>query len=222
MRSYPSLRRSLAAGLTVAVFGIVLAGVAWSTHSASEKQAGSAAQDKAVHGWIMFGGSVHRNFVNPFERNIASEWSVEPGSEKNVKWSVDLGSKAYGGPVVAGGKVFIGTNNKKPRNPRDVNKATKEPLDKGIVMCFRESDGKLLWQAVHDKLAAGRVNDWPEEGICSTPTIEGNRLYYVSNRCELICADTEGFLDGKNDGVQHEPYKDPTDADIVWRLDMIK
>ena len=74
-------------------------------------------------------------------------------------------------------------------------------------MCFRESDGKFLWQAVHDKLAAGRVNDWPEEGICSSPFVEGNRLYYVSNRCEVICADTEGFLDGKNDGVQDENYK---------------
>src|SRR5262249_8233002 len=167
-------------------------------------------------------GGLSRNFVNTFERNIPSEWSIEPGSEKHIKWSVDLGSKAYGGPIVAGGKVFIGTNNKKPRNPRDVDKATKEPVDKGIIMCFRESDGKFLWQAVHDKLAAGRVNDWPDEGICSSPTVEGNRLYYVNNRCELICADTEGFLDGKNDGVQDEKYKDKFDADIVWRLDMIK
>jgi outer membrane protein assembly factor BamB len=44
----------------------------------------------------------------------------------------------------------------------------------------------------------------------------------VSNRCELVCADTEGFLDGKNDGVQDEKYKSPIDGDVVWRLDMIK
>jgi len=223
MKSYPTLRRWLAAGLTLSVFAIILAGVVWSTHSADGAKGASAADEaKAVHGWTMFGGSVSRNFVNPFERNIASEWSIEPGNEKHINWSVDLGSKAYGGPVVAGGKVFVGTNNKKPRNPRDIDKVRREPLDKGIILCFRESDGKFLWQAVHDKLAAGRVNDWPEEGICSTPTVEGNRLYYVSNRCELVCADTEGFLDGKNDGVQDEQYKDPTDADIVWRLDMIK
>src|SRR5207237_5251788 len=89
-------------------------------------------------------------------------------------------------------------------------------------MCFRESDGKFLWQAVHDKLPSGLVNDWPHEGVCSTPVVEGNRLYYVSNRCEVVCADTEGFLDGKNDGVQDEQYKDKTDADVVWRLDMHK
>ena len=59
-------------------------------------------------------------------------------------------------------------------------------------------------------------------GICSMPAVEGNRLYYVSNRCELVCADTEGFADGKNDGVQDEHDTGPTDADIIWRLDMIK
>src|SRR5262249_19283652 len=67
-----------------------------------------------------------------------------------------------------------------------------------------------------------RVQDWPEEGICSTSIVEGKRIYYVSNRCEVVCADTEGFLDGTNDGVQDEKYKGPTDADIIWHLDMIK
>ena len=68
-----------------------------------------------------------------------------------------------------------------------------------------------------------RVNDWPQQGICSTPFIEGDRLYYISNRCEVVCIDTEGFTDGENDG----PFTDETDAteidgDIVWKYDMIE
>jgi outer membrane protein assembly factor BamB len=66
------------------------------------------------------------------------------------------------------------------------------------------------------------VNDWPEEGICSTCAVEGKRVYYVSNRCTLVCADTEGFLDGKNDGIESEKYRDKTDADIIWELDMME
>src|SRR5262249_29901465 len=46
-------------------------------------------------------------------------------------------------------------------------------------------------------------------GVASTPAVDGDRLYYVSNRCEVICA----TLAGKPDTHQ---------ADIVWRLDMIK
>ena len=90
-------------------------------------------------------------------------------------------------------------------------------------MCFNEADGQFLWQAVHDKLAAGRVNDWPMEGICSTPLVEGNRVYYVSNRCEVVCADTEGLsVGGKDDGLKDQPYRDKIDARFIWRLDMIK
>jgi outer membrane protein assembly factor BamB len=74
-----------------------------------------------------------------------------------------------------------------------------------------------------EKLPQGRVNDWPEQGICSTICVEGDRAWVVTNRCELMCVDTEGFYDGENDG----PFKDETDteeqdADIVWNLDMIE
>jgi hypothetical protein len=47
--------------------------------------------------------------------------------------------------------------------------------------------------------------------------VEGKRLYYVSNRGELVCLDTEGFLDGKNDGpFQDETYKGSIDGDIIF------
>ena len=146
--------------------------------------------------WPVFGGHLQRNFVNPHVKNLPAEWD----EETNVKYSITLGSLAYGGPIVADGRIFVGTNNNNPRDP-------KIKGDKGIIMCFRESDGKFLWQAVHDKLPAGRVNDWPNEGICSSPAIDGDKLYYVSNRCEIVCADVKG--DGKGG------------AKIYWTLDMI-
>jgi outer membrane protein assembly factor BamB len=165
--------------------------------------------------WALFGGSVSRNLVNLVEKNLPDTWSNDEGKKKNVKWVVDLGSKAYGGPIIYRGRIYLGTNNDAPRDP-----SIKD--DKGIIMCLDEKTGELLWQSVHDKLPAGRVNDWPREGICSSPVVEGNRLYYVSNRCEVICADTEGLMDGKNDGVTDEKYTSKKDADIIWRLDMIK
>jgi len=164
--------------------------------------------------WPTWGGAPARNMVNPNEAGIPESWNVETG--ENIKWVAELGSRSYGNTVVAGGKVFVGTNNEKEQNP-------KIRGDKGIVMCVREADGKFLWQAVHDKLPAGRVNDWPEEGICSSPAVENGRVYYVSNRCELVCADVEGFLDGENDGpFKSEKYQDPIDGDFIWILDMME
>ncbi len=161
----------------------------------------------------MWGGTAQRNMASSM-KNLPSFWDIKTG--QNVKWKANLGTTSYGNPVVADGKVFVGTNNGNPRNP-DING------DKGILMCFRESDGRFLWQAVSDKLESGKANDWPEQGVCSSPAVEGKRLYYVTNRGELVCLDTEGFLDGKNDGPwQDEIHKGPTDADIIWKLDMMK
>jgi outer membrane protein assembly factor BamB len=160
----------------------------------------------------MFGNSLSRNMVSD-EKGLPTEWDPETGL--NVKWVAELGSQTYAGPVVAGGKVFVGTNNQREYNP-------KLKGDRGNVMAFDAATGKLLWQSAHPKLGAGRVNDWPLQGVCSTPFVEGDRVYYVSNRAEVVCADTEGFRDGDNDG----PYKDEKetgeiDEDVIWKFDMI-
>jgi outer membrane protein assembly factor BamB len=178
----------------------------------------------AYRDWPMFGGTPQRNMVNAWDRRIPTTWSLDPNDRRNVKWVAKLGSRCYGALAVAGGKIFIGTNNNSPRNPRDTRRrrdGKTEPIDKGVLMCFREADGKFLWQHVNDKLPSGIVNDWEGEGVCSVPAVEGDRVYYVSNRCELVCLDVNGFADG-NQGVTDEPYKDPTDADVIWRLDMMK
>jgi outer membrane protein assembly factor BamB len=52
--------------------------------------------------------------------------------------------------------------------------------------------------------------------------VEGDRLYYVSNRAEVICADTAGFRDGENDGpYQDEENTSEIDEDVIWKTDMI-
>jgi outer membrane protein assembly factor BamB len=162
--------------------------------------------------WLMYGGTLARNMVSTEATNLPEKWDVD--KKENVRWFVELGSQSYGAPTFAGGKLYLGTNNGGPRNP-------KIQGDKGVVMCFNESDGSFNWQIVHDKHPAGRVVDWPEQGICSSPYIEGDRIYYVSNRCELVCATTAGLKAG-NVGMKDEQYKDETEGDIIWLLDMMK
>jgi outer membrane protein assembly factor BamB len=150
----------------------------------------------------MYGGTVSRNLANPVEKGIPANWSVEKNKEKNLKWSARLGTMAYGGPVIAGGRIFVGTNNEKPRDPKITG-------DKGVMMCFRESDGAFLWQIVHDKLPDSHNMDTPVHGVASIPAVDGDRLYYVSNRCQLVCADVKG---------------DPATGKgkVLWTYDMIK
>jgi outer membrane protein assembly factor BamB len=90
------------------------------------------------------------------------------------------------------------------------------------LICFDAETGKFLWQHSNEKLHTGRVNDWEDLGACSTPYVEGSRLWYVTNRDEIVCLDTEGFLDDENDGpFKEEPSKNKDEADIVWKIDMM-
>jgi outer membrane protein assembly factor BamB len=208
MQTYPALGRFVAGIVTCAV---LTAAVVFAMSGGEGKEAVTAKVESTADNWVMFGGNIDRNFVNTKVKGLPAEWDV--GDKKNILWVADLGSKAYGGPIVAGGKVFVGTNNQKPRqtsikvNGKDVSLLTKDekgktvPVDMGVLMCFDAKDGAFQWQHLYFKLESGLVNDWPKEGICSSPVVEGDKLYYVSNRCEVVCAG----LDGK----------------IHWKLDMI-
>ena len=171
------------------------------------------ASDPGTGDWPMWGGTPDRNMVSSM-KGLPTEWDVK--TKKNIKWVADLGSQSYGNPVVAGGMVFVGTNNEGLRDP-------KQPGDRGVLMAFREATGEFLWQHTHLKLEAGRANDWPYQGIASSPLVEGNRLYYVSNRGVLFCIDIEGFRDKENDGpVTDEKLVGMNDADVIWAFDMME
>ncbi|MEZ5360826.1 MAG: PQQ-binding-like beta-propeller repeat protein [Bryobacterales bacterium] len=161
--------------------------------------------------WPMWGGNPQRNMVSG-EKGIPRSWNVK--DKTNVKWVAEIGAQSYGNPVVAEGKVFLGTNNQLERNP-------KIKGDQGIMMVFDEKTGEFLWQMAHAKMESGRVNDWPEQGVCSSPAVADGVVYYLSNRAELMALDVEGFRDGENDG----PYKDEEftseiDGDVIWKLDL--
>ena len=160
----------------------------------------------------MWGGSPSRNQVSA-AKNLPTSWDAETGV--NIKWTAELGSQTYGGPLIVDDKIIVGTNNQAERNPEHRG-------DRGVVMAFNRADGTFLWQIAHPKLPAGRVNDWPQQGVCSTPYAEGDRLYYISNQAEVVALDTEGFLDGENDGpITDEESTEPIDADVIWTFDMI-
>ena len=171
------------------------------------------ASDPGTGDWPMWGGTPDRNMVSSM-KGLPTEWDVK--TKKNVKWVAALGSQSYGNPVVAGGMVFVGTNNEAPRDPNQGG-------DRGVLMAFRESDGEFMWQQTHTKLESGRANDWPFQGVASSPLVEGERLYYVSNRGVLWCLDTKGFHDSENDGpITDEKFTGQRDADAIWSFDMME
>ncbi len=164
--------------------------------------------------WPMWGGSAQRNHVA--SGRLPTDWDVESG--RNIVWKTLLGTATHSSPVVSGGKVFIGTNNGAGLDPR-----RPKEQDFSCLICFDQVTGQRLWQYSSEKLPAGRQHDWPNIGLCSTACVVGDRVFVVTNRCEVVCLDTNGFRDGENDGpVVDEAERTEVDADVVWKFDIFK
>lgn len=195
---------------------------------------------KGVNDWAQWGRDGSKN-MSSSAKNIPTDISageeldngeIDVKTATNAKWIVKLGDQSYGTPTISGGRVFVGTNNNNPRNP-------KIEGDRGVVMCFDEKSGKFLWQLTVPKLPSGQVNDWEFLGICSSPSIEGKYGYVVTNRAEVIKFDTAGMSDGNDgpfqdegkymagglDGISKDTAEavevGETDADLIWGVDMI-
>jgi outer membrane protein assembly factor BamB/HEAT repeat protein len=143
--------------------------------------------------------------------NPPVDWDTSTG--RNIVWSVELGKETFGHPVVAGDTVYVGTDNARQMNP-DFQE------ESGVLMAFRITDGAFLWQDVAPRVERG-LREFLLPSTTSAPYVEGDRLYYVTAEGQLRCLDTQGFLDGENNGpYREEVFQDNAAADIVWELDM--
>lgn len=154
--------------------------------------------------WPQWGGTRLRNNA-PNVTGLPESWDIgkfdrrsgewDKTNAENIVWFTPLGSQTYGNPVVAGGRVFVGTNNGAGHLKR-----YPASVDLGCLLAINEENGELLWQHSSEKLITGRVHDWPLQGICCAPLVEGERLWFVTSRGEVRCLDAAGYYDGEDDG----------------------
>ena len=149
--------------------------------------------------WPQWGNTLSRNLVseetdlpNYWEIGVAGRGDTWVSKPENLKWAARLGSQTHGSPVIAGGKVFIGTNNGVPRNPRLTG-------DRHVLMCFAEADGKFLWQMATPRRArAANFNpDYGNLGLCVAPAVDDSRAYVVTSRANVLAMALDALGPGK-------------------------
>ena len=155
----------------------------------------------------------------------------EPFSADRLLWELELGSHQYTVPRIDGEQIFIGVNDLRIDHP------AVQPSGGGILMCREAATGKLIWQLPIPRNMAGNTppshfGHW-KCGVCSQPAVDGDRLFIVGPRGDVLSIDRNGQADG-NDG----PFLDDarymgvpsdsdyqltdTDGDIVWRFDLLE
>ncbi|MBN2136588.1 MAG: PQQ-binding-like beta-propeller repeat protein [Sedimentisphaerales bacterium] len=151
-------------------------------------------------------------------------------SPENLLWEIRLGTHQYTTPRIDRDRIFIGINDMALDHP-----AAKR-TGGGVLMCLDRSTGEMIWQLPIPRYMEGvkppyHFNQW-KCGVCSSPAVEGDRLYIVGPRGDVLCLDRNGQAEG-NQG----PFLDETeymaipqdsgykltraDGDIIWRFDMI-
>lgn len=188
--------------------------------------------------WPQWGGADARNMVSA-ERHLPDRF--EPGEKdpktsvidmattRNVRWLARLGTQTYGNVTVSQGRVLIGTNDASLDDPRF------QTTRGGLVLCLDAMTGKPLWKLVVPRLGR-KIKDFNFDdldlGVCSSPTVEGNRVYLVTSRCDVLCLDLDGQANGNegpfvNEGAYQAAQGKPPaplrhdDGDIVWQYNML-
>ena len=137
-------------------------------------------------------------FIGTIDQTFYCFDAVKGGDPIWMARSGYQGLHAYSSsPAIDGGKVFAATGDQEGR---------------GSLSCFDEHSGKVLWS-------------FPLEGITySTPVVHGDRVYIANSgkwtrsylASQLYCLDTDGRLDGVDDGVEDDSGQN---ADLVWRFE---
>jgi outer membrane protein assembly factor BamB len=195
--------------------------------------------------WPRWGGTPAHNMVSP-ARGLPETFRLGPidpetsemdlAKGEHLKWVVKLGTETHGSPVVIGGKLLIGTNNPPARGAK-ANRNAHVPG--GWLLCVDAQTGQPVWDLVTPKLPEKRApHSDTGYGICASATVEGERIYLVTNDAEVLCLDLRGMANGNDGPFQDEgrymagAFNDPqgavpavevkpTDADILWRYDLL-
>src|SRR5262249_55500387 len=98
------------------------------------------------------------------DTGLLKQW---PGSGPQRVWSISNLGDGFGSLVIKGDRIYV--------------QGTKG--DASAVFCLNRADGKTVWSAaLGQKLDEGRGN-----GPRSTPTVDGDRVYAMTENGDLVC-----------------------------------
>jgi outer membrane protein assembly factor BamB len=174
---------------------------------------------------IRWGGAPVPNMVSS-----ARKLPADLGTAKTL-WDIKLGTHQYSIPTLDRGRIYLGIND------AGMARAGFKATQGGVVACVDQATGNLIWQMPTPRFFGGVIPPYHFDqwkcGICSGPVVDGERVYVISGRGEILCLDRNGQANGNDGPFLDEPAymgltNNPggtlaaTDGDILWKYELIK
>ncbi len=132
----------------------------------------SAAHSASANDWPSFRGA-DRSAVSK-ETGLMARW---PSDGPPLVWHVQGAGRGYASLAIAGDRIF--TLGDGPSSEKDKNE---------YAICFDRQTGKRLWSKMTGKPWTSGQPSW--QSSRSTPTVDGDVVYFLTPYGQLICFDT--------------------------------
>ncbi|MFH1575309.1 MAG: PQQ-binding-like beta-propeller repeat protein [Acidobacteriota bacterium] len=168
------------------VVGIVLlaaAGVSWNSSGGQQPNGGGSGPDPAVAMHLPGGEAMKywSRWRGPSGQGLV-DGSGYPGTwseTQNVLWKVKVPGRGHSSPIVWADRIFLTT--------------AAEDGSSRSVLCFRRSDGHLMWQTNLPEAPAEKL--YPKNSYASaTVSTDGERVYAYFGNAGLAALDLDGKL----------------------------
>jgi outer membrane protein assembly factor BamB len=147
--------------------------------------------------WPQFRGPTGFGFTE--ERNLPLTWGGR--SNENVLWTSPLKGQGHASPIVWGDSIFVCTAYWPPdTGPRE------KVMPEHHVLCFRTTDGKLLWDTLVPPGPWLRTDfrSGPGGGYAApTPVTDGRMVYCVFGSSVIAALDFQGKIVWRKEIIPH-------------------
>jgi outer membrane protein assembly factor BamB len=142
-------------------------------------------------------------------------------------WQLRLGTHQYALPTIDRGRMYLALDD------AALDRPGLKPTGGGLLLAIDEETGRRIWQFVSPRYMEGMAEpyhyDQWKAGIASGPLVDGDRVYVVGNRGEILCLDRDGQANGNQGpfledaacmGISEGGLR-PDDGDLLWRFNLV-
>ena len=133
---------------------------------------------------------------------VGTDYPDTWSATQNVLWKVEVPGRGNSSPIVWADRIFLTTARDGGKHPS--------------VLCYRRSDGKLLWESTLQAGEPGKVY-WKNSHASGTPVTDGQMVYASFGNQGLAAVDFQGKVVWRHSLGTIQNYHGPAGSPVLYK-----